>query len=124
MSSKPWVYIASPYTKGDQAINVRFQMQMWNLLLDIGVIPIAPLWSHFQHLHHPRPYGDWTSYDDEIISRCDACLRLDAVDEKAGYRQAESSGADAEVRLFEMLRKPVFFAVGDVQRWLRERNGK
>ena len=117
MPTKPWVYIASPYTKGDQAINVRFQMRMWELLLDLGVVPIAPLWSHFQHLHAPRPYQDWIDYDNEIIPRCDACLRLDAEDFKVGYRQSESTGADAEVKLFESLGKPVFCSLDELVHW-------
>lgn len=118
MSSKPWVYIASPYTSGDPAQNVRFQLKIWNFLVDDGrVVPVAPLWSHFQHLHQPRPYGDWVAYDNEIISRCDACLRLDAVDDVNGYFQHESRGADAEVALFERLGRPVFFTFEEMLRW-------
>jgi len=116
--SRPWVYIASPYTKGDAAINTRFQMRMWDALLDVGVVPIAPLWSHFQHLHNPRPYRDWVAYDNEIITRCDACLRMTATDEHTGYVQRESSGADAEVLLFEKLGKPVFHDFYDLLRWI------
>jgi len=114
---RPWVYIASPYTKGDQAQNVAFQMRTWNVLLDAGVTPIAPLWSHFQHLYLPRPYQDWIEYDNEILHRCDACLRLSAEDTRTGYLQRESSGADAEVELFRKLGKPVFFFIDDVVRW-------
>lgn len=119
--SKPWVYIASPYTKGDQAINVRCQMRMWDTLLSLGVVPIAPLWSHFQHMHAPRPYQDWIDYDNEIITRCDACLRLDAFDASMldhDYHQSESTGADAEVALFRKLGKPVFFGVDSLKNWL------
>lgn len=118
MMSKPWVYIASPYTAGDQAQNVRFQLKVWNLLVDNGrVTPIAPLWSHFQHLHQPRPYDSWVAYDNEIISRCDACLRLAAFDASNGYHQHESRGADAEVALFKSLGRPVFFSIEEMLRW-------
>ena len=115
---RPWVYIASPYTRGDQAINTRFQMRIWDCLLDIGVTPIAPLWSHFQHLHNPRPYRDWVDYDNQIIRRCDACLRLAATDEETGYRQHASTGADAEVLLFQSLGKPVFTDFRGLMAWL------
>lgn len=115
---RPWVYIASAYTLGDPAKNTRFQLRMWDTLFDLGVVPIAPLWSHFQHLHNPRPYRDWVEYDNEIITRCDACVRLSAVDEPTGYRQTESAGADAEVLLFRRLQKPVFYSVGDLMQWL------
>lgn len=120
--TKPWVYIASPYTKGDQALNVRFQMSVWDRLISLGVVPIAPLWSHFQHMHAPRPYQDWIDYDNEIITRCDACVRLDAFESNAlgreDYYQSESSGADAEVELFRKLGKPVFFGVHELKHWL------
>jgi hypothetical protein len=115
---RPWVYIASPYTRGDQAINTRFQMRIWDCLLDIGVTPIAPLWSHFQHLHNPRPYRDWAEYDNQIIRRCDACLRLAATDEETNYRQHDSTGADAEVLLFQSLGKPVFTDFRGLMAWL------
>lgn len=120
---KPWIYIASPYTLGDQATNVRFQLRMWDALLSMHVIPIAPLWSHFQHLHRPRPYQDWIAYDNEIITRCDACLRLDAVDANTGYRQSESTGADDEVRLFERLGKPVFRSLDELWNWVATQKG-
>jgi hypothetical protein len=121
MSGKPWVYIASPYTKGDCAINVRTQMEAFDQLLSLGVVPIAPLYSHFQHMFIPRPYQDWINLDIEIIQRCDACLRLDAECEfwdGTEYKQSESSGADGEVAEFQRLGKPVFRSVADVHSWL------
>jgi len=110
------VYIASPYTKGDTAINVRFQLRIWDELFSLGFTPIAPLWTHFQHLCYPRAYSDWTLYDNEIIKRCDVCLRLDV--EESQYKQSESSGADAEVELFLSMGKPVFTSIGDLIDWL------
>jgi len=50
------IYIASPYTSGDVAMNTHFQCKVFDELLSDGrVIPIAPLWSHFQHTVFPRP---------------------------------------------------------------------
>lgn len=115
---KPWVYIASPYTKGDQALNVRFQHRVWHTLLDLDCIPIAPLWSHYQHIALPRRYQDWIDYDLEIIKRCDACLRLSARCDVMGYVQAESAGADGEVRAFMAAGKPVFASVESLETWL------
>ena len=124
MSGKPWVYIASPYTKGDCAINVRTQMQAFDQLLSLGVVPIAPLYSHFQHMFIPRPYQDWIALDLEVIQRCDACLRLGASHDYADgstYRQFDSSGADGEVDEFNRLGRPVFTAVESVAAWLADR---
>jgi hypothetical protein len=124
MSGKPWVYIASPYTKGDCAINVRTQMEVFDQLLSLGVVPIAPLYSHFQHMFLPRPYRDWIALDLEVIQRCDACLRLGASHDYADgttYRQSESSGADGEVAECQRLGKPVFHSVEEVAAWLAAR---
>lgn len=107
---KPFVYIASPYTKGDPCINARFQCQIFDELLGDGlVLPYAPLISHFQHTMFPRPYQDWVKYDLDIIPRFDACLRLNATGPN-GYSVSESSGADGEVKLFTELGKPVFYS--------------
>jgi hypothetical protein len=124
--SKLWVYIASPYTKGDVAINVRTQMEAFDALLSLGVVPIAPLYSHFQHIFKPRPYQDWINLDLEIVQRCDACLRLTASHEYADgttYRQAESSGADGEVAEFRRRGKTILYSIREVADWLEQLGG-
>lgn len=98
------VYIASPYTQGDQAVNVKAQMDTFIDLLDLGYIPFAPLLTHFVHMAHPRPYNAWTSYDDEWVKVCDVVLRL----------SGESKGADNEVRLAESLGIPVVRSVPEL----------
>ncbi|MEE9398392.1 MAG: hypothetical protein V3V31_15425 [Methylococcales bacterium] len=56
---KPTVYIASPYSKGDPAANAHFQCKIFDELLSSGlVLPVAPLWSHFQHMMFPRLYKE------------------------------------------------------------------
>jgi hypothetical protein len=116
---KPVVYIASAYTKGDVAVNTRFQCEVFDRLMNDGKAwPVAPLMSHFQHLIFPRPYQDWIDYDLALIPRFDACLRLTATCERLGYSQSESSGADGEVREFQRLGKPVFYSVVELYRWI------
>jgi hypothetical protein len=76
---KPIVYVASSYTKGDVAVNVHFQCGIFDQLLTGGkVIPVVPLWSHFQHLLFPRPYQDWIDYDQALLKLYDCCPRLSA----------------------------------------------
>jgi len=116
--SKPWVYVSSPYTLGDVALNVRFQCEIFDELIVQGVVPIIPLWSHFQHLMFPRSYEDWMGYDMDLIERCDACLRLPAKSHDPEYYQYESNGADREVARFKELGKPVFTSLGDFYEWL------
>lgn len=111
--SKPFIYIASPYTRGDAALNTRYQMELWDQLVTDGIVlPYVPLLTHFQHIFFPRPYKDWIDYDLELIRRgtFDACLRMDAVYEDRGvsYREKFSKGADGEVALFMSLDLPVF----------------
>jgi hypothetical protein len=115
---KPVVYIASPYTKGDVSVNVHFQCKVFDELMDEKiVIPVVPLWSHFQHTIFPRPYKDWIEYDLALLNRYDACWRLGVVNEKLNYSQYDSSGADGEVEEFKKLNKPVFFNKKDLYQW-------
>src|SRR5258708_6634287 len=117
--NKPIVYIASPHSKGDVAMNTHFQCKIFDQLLSDGkVLPVAPLWSHFQHLLFPRPYHDWIRYDQEMLRLYDCCLRLTASIPAHDYKQQESSGADAEVGSFERMGKPVFYAIEDLYVWV------
>src|SRR5678810_600261 len=107
---KPVIYIASPYTGGDVAMNTHFQCKVFDTLLSDGrVVPVAPLWSHFQHTVFPRPYQDWIAYDQSLLHLYDACLRL-AVDlPDLDYKQGASAGADAEIATFRQLGRPIFY---------------
>lgn len=119
---KPFVYIASPYTKGDPCINARFQCETFDQLLgDRIVTPYVPLISHFQHTMFPRPYQDWIQYDLDIIPRFDACLRLNAKFEPLGYVKSRSSGADGEIALFMKLEKPVFYSISALYSWVQSK---
>jgi len=98
------VYIASPYTLGDVAVNVKFQMDTFDELVNLGFAPFVPLYSHFQHMMHPRPYEDWVRLDFEWINVCDCLLRLGG----------ESKGADAEVEYVKKLGIPVYYSIKDL----------
>jgi len=80
------VYVASPYTIGNQAENVRAQIDAGDKLMTAGFCPILPLLTHFQHLIHPRLYEDWMKHDFHLIGFCDYFIRL----------PGESLGADRE----------------------------
>ena len=106
------VYIASPYTLGDIAVNVKRQIDAVDELMNYGFAPFAPLYSHFQHMVHPRPYEDWVDVDLEWVKVCDCVLRLDG----------ESKGADGEVNLAQTMGKPIFYSVEDVAIYYGELN--
>ena len=95
------VYIASPYSIGDQAVNVRRQMDCAEELMSLNFVPYAPLLSHFQHLVHPRSIEDWYKFDNEWVKACHYLLRL----------SGESKGADDEVGLAREFRIPVFYSI-------------
>lgn len=117
---KPTVYIASPYSEGDLDLNVRFQCQVFDQLLsDARVLPIAPLWSHFQNMMLPRPRADWMQYSTSILVLYDCCLRLTAKIPALSYTQFESIGADLEVEAFEAQGKPVFHSIDDLYVWVK-----
>lgn len=121
---KPVIYIASAYTRGDVAMNTHFQCKIFDQLLTDGrVLPVAPLWSHFQHTLYPRPYGDWIRYDQEMLRLYDGCLRLKAELPDVDYAQWESSGADAEVAAFEKTGRPVFYSIDALYEWLESHWG-
>jgi hypothetical protein len=98
------VYLASPYTIGDTALNVKRQIDMANELIKAGLAPFVPLYSHFQHMAHPRPYQDWINIDLAFVDVCDCLLRFGG----------ESKGADGEV--YGALDKgiPVFYNTTDL----------
>lgn len=114
----PLVYIASPYTKGDPAINVRSSMMIFNELLEGEFcIPVCPLWAHFQHLAYPHPYGVWAEWSINLASRCDALLRMPASCNRLGYFEQESKGADEEEAYFKRTGKPVFYTFHHLESW-------
>lgn len=101
---RPLVYISSPYSIGDKIKNIHRQIKVAHLLMDEGLVPLAPLpGSHVMNGMKWRDYEDWMAVDLEHVARCDAVLRL----------KGESSGADREVAYAESLGIPVFFTEKD-----------
>lgn len=98
------VYIASPYTIGDVAVNVKAQMDIANALINLGYCPYAPLLSHFLHMNNPQPYERWMDIDFEMVTRCDIVLRL----------PGNSSGADREVCFAKSKNIPVVFSLSEL----------
>ena len=107
MSSMIRIYIASPYTLGDVAVNVRNQIDTANELMNLGFCPIVPLFSHFHHMIFPRPYEDWLKIDFAKIEMCHALLRLDG----------ESKGADREIEYAVKLGIPVCYSLLQVVKY-------
>lgn len=98
------VYIACPYTKGDVAVNVKRSMDAFDALLELGYTPFNPLFTHFQHMAHPRPYNQWLELDMDWLYACDCILRLDG----------ESHGADEEEKQAKEWNMKVFYSMDEL----------
>lgn len=96
---KKLIYIASPYTIGDQFRNVQRQIEAANGILDAGHIPISPLLNAvYYNAQFERSWEFWMQIDFELLDRCDMLLRLDG----------PSKGADLEVAHAKERSIPVF----------------
>lgn len=96
------VYIASAYSKGDVALNIREVIQAADELVKLGHIPYIPPLTHFWHLISPKEYEFWLEYDKSFIDDWAECLlRLNN----------KSSGADREVERARQTGIPVYFDI-------------
>ena len=102
------VYIASPYTKGDVALNVKAQIDTASEIVSAGHTPFWPLSSHFLHMAHPQPYERWMELDLEWLLVCDMVLRL----------PGESAGADREVKLAQEHGIKVVHGMGELLHYM------
>ena len=94
------VYIASPFTKGDQIANIKRQVVAANKLIDAGFTVYAPLvMSSLIHADKPRSWKEWMEIDKKWVEKCDITLRL----------PGESKGADAETEYSEKIGNAIFY---------------
>jgi hypothetical protein len=98
------IYVASPYSHGNQLDNVRRQIDAGEELINAGFYPYLPLLSHYQDIVFPHDYETWMRLTGAWLSVCNALLRL----------PGESPGADREVALAKELGIPVFYSVGEL----------
>jgi hypothetical protein len=97
------VYVASAYSLGSEAHNVRVALEAGEALLHRGYSPYVPHLNHLWHLVFPHSYETWMALDAEYLTTCAAVWRL----------PGESSGADREVAQAQRLRIPVFYKLED-----------
>jgi hypothetical protein len=98
------IYIACPYTHGDQAENVRASITAAEGLAAKGHAPYNPLWSHFWEIFYHHEYAFWIEQDLEWLAQCQAVVRL----------PGRSAGADAEVEFARTHGLPVFYSLDEV----------
>lgn len=112
------IYIASPYTIGSQANNVKRQIDASHILMNNGYAPYTPLLSHFQEMVHTRPEKDWMNLDLEYLKICDAVFRIIPIDDDGNI--IPSRGADLEEKIAKENNIPIFFfkSVDDLKKQL------
>ena len=99
------IYIASAYTGGDIAVNVRNVILVADELVKRGYVPYIPHLTHFWHLISPHDYEFWLEYDNSFIDHwAQGLLRLDN----------ESTGADREVERAQKLGIPIYYSLEDI----------
>jgi|WetSurMetagenome_2_1015567.scaffolds.fasta_scaffold01488_32 hypothetical protein len=105
------IYIASPYTIGDNFVNVQRQIETANELLDNGFIPFSPLLqSVYLNAQKERDYHLWLDNDYAFIERFDGLLRL----------EGESKGADGEVSKAHNIKIPVFKTIEEIKNYFKK----
>ena len=103
-NGKKLVFLSSPYTLGDVAVNVRESLLMADKIEAAGFMVYAPLLSHFRHMILPHEYEYWIQRGIEWIGRCDCVLRM----------PGKSKGADREVRAAEICNIPVYYSLEEL----------
>lgn len=81
------VYIAGPYSAGEQAELVREAVLVGLAVFRHGHMPFIPHLYHFAHYLCPQPYEAWMTLDLSWLAVCDGLIRLPGT----------SPGADREV---------------------------
>lgn len=100
------VYIASAYTKGDVALNVRKAIEIADELLKLGHTPYVPHLTHFWHLISPKEINFWYQYDNSFLDHWAECvLRL----------PNESHGADQEVERAYRMGMPIYYSLAGLE---------
>lgn len=107
-AGRPLVYLAAPYSKGDQVENVRRAVLAAEALHHhFRVTTYVPHVSMLWHLVSPHGPEHWYAWDLALLRRCDALFRL----------EGESTGADAEVEYARRWGLPVFTCEDDLGKW-------
>jgi len=113
----PLVYIASKYsaeTSGERLRNTHISIDAADELYQKSgrkIVPYPPLWTHY--MDERRDYlgkskmenEEWYAYDNAIIPKCDAMIKLTA--------HGVSHGADEEEKLAIKLGIPVYYSIDE-----------
>lgn len=109
--SKPFVYVAGPFTYPEPIANTRTAIMAGNDLMKNGFIPFVPHLSLLWQFLTPLDYRTWLEYDFEIVRRSDAVYRL----------PGQSPGADEEEQIAKAAKIPIFYELAELIAWRDEK---
>ena len=107
MKTKPKIYVAGPFSRGDTAENIRRAVETADALAEKGFVPFIPHLNHFWNLISPKAENFWIEWDNEFLVLCDAVYRIAGV----------SPGSDNEEKLAEKNGIPVFHSLEELYRF-------
>ena len=98
------IYVSAPFSLGDQFVNLRNACLAGDKIWEKGHTPFVPHLTALWHAISPKPWGEWMRMDTELLSMCDALLRL----------PGESKGADKEVAEAKRLCMLIYYRLEDI----------
>lgn len=98
------VYVAGPYSRGDQVANIHDAIVVGEVLWQRGYVPFIPHITLPWHLLYPKSWDDWLEFCLCWVETCDVLLRMDG----------ESPGADHEVQFARSRGIPVVFSLQEL----------
>lgn len=102
-------YVAGPYSTDNTTENVHDACHAGAFIMSMGGVPIVPHLSIINDIVTPMPYEEWMRVCLEVVTRCDAILRL----------PGESPGADREEQAAQI---PVFTTPEEWIKWHTQHN--
>lgn len=101
------VFVSGPYTEGDPEENVKNAIFIGDALLNAGLYPYIPHFTHFWNILYEHPKSTWLTLDSQFLRICHAVVRI----------PGSSSAADEECALARDLGIPVFRSVRELLKW-------
>lgn len=112
------VYIASPYTNGNTANNVRRSLDALHVLFENGFVPFSPLLNHYAEIHKHKSEEDWFNWDLEWLRMCDVLVRIRPI---IDGKEIPSPGSDIEQKEAKKLNLLVFDfnTIEELKKWAK-----
>lgn len=106
------VYIAGPFTAGDQFQNVARALRAGDEAIELGCAPFVPHIYCLCHMLAEHDYETWMAIDRAWLLASDAVYRI----------PGNSPGADREAATAQEMGIPVFFDSKSLAEWARNRD--